>query len=107
MKKIVKIFILLKLLFVCCFLSGCRTARPPLTESEIPWVMKPGIYSDVKNFKHEVLPDKPRWSVDEKYLFESVTTPIAKKSFSEKYVIPIMIFLMGCAVGSLLFAKRH
>lgn len=70
------------LVIICPSLWGCGAkTMPPLTEGEIPWQMKPGIYVDAKNQTHEVSTNRPRWSVSEEYLYEAVTTvePIKPK----------------------------
>lgn len=69
-------------------LTGCRTPpTPPLTESEIPWRMVPGEYQDDKGNIHVVETNKPRWSVDEAYLYKAVKE--AGKEDKDSFLITV------------------
>ena len=82
--------------------SGCATVQkftnpsPPLKESEIPWVMKEGIYQDAKNVPHMVTKEQPRWSVSEAYLYDSVSSA-KTDSFApyKKHIINLSYGLLG------------
>lgn len=76
-----------------------QTPKPPLKESEIPWVMKEGIYKDAKDVPHIVTKEMPRWSVSEAYLYDSVANtktdsfePYKKHIINLSYAIIALMF---------------
>jgi hypothetical protein len=83
-------------------LSSCATVKkyidpqPPLKESEIPWVMKAGIYQDAKNIPHMVTKEHPRWCISEAYLYDSVSSAKTDSFESyKKHIINLSYGLLG------------
>lgn len=66
-----KILLITMLVLTC----GCVMFHPapPLKESEIPYRLKAGIYTDYKGITHIVADEFPRWSVSEAYLYDSIS----------------------------------
>ena len=91
-------------------LSGCSTIQrlrnpaPPLIESEIPYKINPGIIQDINGNKHEITVSKPRWSVSEAYIYQSVTTDSMVDKLKKNKVV---VFVCGIiTLLAVLFLKR-
>jgi len=109
MKRLLKLFCIGLILFV----YGCTTPAPPLTESEIPWRMKPGSYRDDRGAIHLVQEVKPRWYVSEAYLLEAVTDAdkeqkdnywLKTREFTKEHWFELLI-LLGLLIGAIKHSK--
>ena len=103
-------------LFVIFMLSGCAVfhSAPPLKESEVPFRIKPGSYTDTAGGKHKVSDEYPRWCVSEAYLYDAVknastaeSAPVKLASVEKKFKITKIAVAIGVLViGFLLFKHK-
>jgi hypothetical protein len=73
------------IMFVCLWVVGCTTYRPPLFDSDVPRKMPAGEYVDENKETYIVNEESPRWAVTEGYLYNSVNSVAEKPSLFQTY----------------------
>ena len=100
---------------VCLFLLGCAMVRnhidpaPPLREGEVPYVLAPGVYTDIDGIKHTVATNEPRWSVSEAMVYKAVqeTTPDSKSRANTIKIILIYLLCIVVYIGTIWFVHKR